>query len=294
MTHNTKIYIELIEFIGNYESLVEIKNKIISSKKGKNKLSYELIEPFIPEENDEQTYRKLKCDELGLSYTNFLFANQKNSKFKQANDRIHDYLNKHGYLGLRNQYVNLQLSVLKTTLTQESLTIRFLNTAPFPIDFFKFVAKKYNVNFFSIEKQYPRFLLTAYNSKNEKSESQKLTLDLILNNENIQEKLIKYDVYNQSDLAFAYFLNNNIDNFSNIIKDNKLSLNNILDAVEEDYSKYSDSFFYELSFHKQINKTFFLEKTKKQIQEIYKNISLQHTLDNNIQPKKISRQIYKI
>jgi hypothetical protein len=298
MIDKEKVNIELIEFTGNEKSLLQLKNNIIYSDKGKNKLSYKIIELFIPEKRDEAIFNELKCNQFGLSYTNYLFKNNKSLKVQQINERINDYLQKYGFLGLRDNFINNNLSIWQWNINKEKLVIRLLNTNPFPIDFFKFVANKFKVNFFSIEKQNPQFLLTHYDYKTQNSKNTKLTLDNFVNNKDIQTRFLNLKIYNHSDLAFSYFLKNDSISFSTLIQQKQITWEKLLISIDEDFSKYNDSYFHSLSFLRQRYKNSFLNihQIKNDIKELHNTVLLYEQLENNITSKNNSNnnKIHKI
>lgn len=296
MIDKEKVNIELIQFTGDEKSLLQLKNNIIYSDKGKNKLSYKIIEPFIPEKKDEIIFNELQCNQFGLSYTNYLFKDNKSLKAQKINQRIDDYLRKYGFLGLRDKFVNNNLSIWQWYINKETLVIRFLNTNPFPIDFFKFVADKFKVNFFSIEKQNPQFLLTSYESITQNSKNTKLTLDNVVNDKDIQTRFLNLKIYNYSDLAFSYFLKNDSISFSTLIQQKQITWQKLLISIDEDFAKYNDSYFHSLSFlrHRYKNSTLNIHQIKKDMKETYNTVVLYEQLENDLTSKNNNNKIHKI
>lgn len=273
-----------IIFTGDNEVLKELMQKL--TKKANNKvltLSYELIDGLVPSINNDILFK-----DLGFNYNMYVLNRYSEIEKNQADISIKNYLEENNFIGTENDFINHRIWEFKTSLEKNKLKINLSSAWSCPINFFIYVAEKFNLKVMiseSIEGNYT----SLYYPQNGTYTEARNSLELILTNSFFRKMTLKAELYNKADLALAAYLSGDISLCNRWINKYGIKKADFDIAIAKEHNR-KESFYGVSLIH-------FLEKEEIEENSIlseardFFTISLYDRLDKKILNKEILKKI---
>lgn len=137
-----------VVFKGEPEVLATIQKELTQEDRFKRKtLSYSLIKDLVPGIEDKYLYGLFGWDEMDSF--NKLYTPEQEATFE---NKVQTLLKANNWIGKRDDYINDSVRLMKSSIDNDILKVDVSLAWYAPVDFFKFVADKYNVSMSAINK----------------------------------------------------------------------------------------------------------------------------------------------
>lgn len=217
------------------------------NRQGKDTFSFRLIEGKVPGIRDEELYKMLGCD-----YNRYVLAGSVSyngyteEEAAQWHEKVCNFVNQQGWMGLRDSYVNERIWEFDTTLndTEDTLTIKMEMAWYAPYYFYIYVAKHFQVEMIARESVEGNFTHLIYYCPNEKNYvSIQNNIDVLVSDKYYQKAALDIELFKPQDIIVAYLAKNMIKEALQLSTDYEVSQEEFFNAVDAAITDLDANFY---------------------------------------------------